>query len=165
MKRGVFNLVVGVSLVLCISTGLLWAGSYSEPSSWNPSHTVKFYSQGGYVIVQWLNEGNNLWIEGPYPDRILNENTCNFRAGVLEISSLTRSQAGFPKGTVVMVSSSLDYWLPFGLFAILPVVAGPGMIRRWRKPKTGFCTSCGYDLRATPDRCPECGKLAKSSAD
>ena len=48
-------------------------------------------------------------------------------------------------------------WL-VGLTLVLPAVWGARRYATWRVVQ-GRCTRCGYDLRATPERCPECGTV------
>ena len=52
-------------------------------------------------------------------------------------------------------------WILMLIFAGYPAWFIIRKCRQGRRRQEGMCLSCGYDLRATPDRCPECGHLVK----
>ena len=54
----------------------------------------------------------------------------------------------------------LPYWILALVTGFLPATfAVRAVKRRSRTRQSGVCPECGYDLRATPNRCPECGTL------
>ncbi|HWH71605.1 MAG TPA: hypothetical protein VNT26_19690, partial [Candidatus Sulfotelmatobacter sp.] len=60
----------------------------------------------------------------------------------------------------------LPYWLLLPTTALLPAIYLATTFRRHlrarRRLTAGLCPTCGYDLRATPERCPECGTPSPS---
>jgi hypothetical protein len=50
---------------------------------------------------------------------------------------------------------AVPFWFLLTASAALPVCRAVRTVLRRGPP--GSCRRCGYDLRATPDRCPECG--------
>jgi hypothetical protein len=51
----------------------------------------------------------------------------------------------------------IPHWAFAIIFAFPPAILLCRDLRRRRRLCHGLCTNCGYDLRATTDRCPECG--------
>jgi hypothetical protein len=53
----------------------------------------------------------------------------------------------------------IPYWLPVASSALFLIPAGWRRWARQQRQKTGRCLHCGYDLRGSRARCPECGRL------
>ena len=54
-------------------------------------------------------------------------------------------------------ATHVPLWIPSVLFAGVLGPACVGYHRRRKRKKLGLCVRCGYGLRASKDRCPECG--------
>ncbi len=137
-----------LSLVgLLLSVGLLAAsfcGVGYHCRSLNPTKVLAVDTFNGTVVLRHesLGMGTMLgWHSIPWPSK-----------------QLLWRMPSWHYGGASMFSIRIPLWLPIVLFAAYPAYRLLPLHRRRKRNKLGLCVKCGYDLRASKERCPECGQ-------
>jgi hypothetical protein len=174
--RWLFNFAAVVSLVLCVATMAMLVRSYvvSDTLKWQSKpdpgvNSVSVISDRGGMVV-WRMRENLAASEDRFSwTRRDPEGYLAYSIGNRRRVGIQHQLLGFgylkdvPLSFFLYTSSSSAVFAPH--WAVLLVTAtGPlfwlrSRAKFWSRRRRHQCLSCGYDLRATPDRCPECGAI------
>jgi hypothetical protein len=176
VKRRLVTLAAATSLVLCVATIALWLRSYWRVDIIthcpNGNHQLTAQSVRGHLDLAWaqtfrIAAPRRVVATRPFYSSAANAMTIQELAETSRRGQaagiMSRWFIGFgflftdsPNGRFRAMGA--PHWSLAALFAILPALYLRAAIRA-RKRRAGLCPACGYDLRATPDRCPECGAV------
>jgi hypothetical protein len=186
MRRGLYSFAAALSLLLCVATMGLWVRSYSGSDSvsrrWMTAADAHAVEHRGQQIqwtrgqVRFLIQHETLFSSRSMQWRMTPDAATPrwsyFRYGAGHVgwdapfARNTWNRLGFAAWETGWDSSfdqsrdrvwAAPAWLLPVSLAVLPAACALGVYRRQRRKQSGRCTACGYDLRASPDRCPECG--------
>ena len=170
LLRILLDAATALFLLLCMATVVLWVRSYwrADLVGWvrpaRPGTESIFFdlgSGGGGVAIYvgfYSRLAENTWIPVGWHKRGNDRRPIRYAGADFE----TRWGFGYGSFRDYLVRFRcviFPIWLPTTLFALLSLTRVAFVIRRYRGSRQGRCRSCGYDLRATPDRCPECGTV------
>ena len=159
MRRRIFILSLAGWLLLSAAALVLGILSYRTPLGFGWGNR---YGRGAHVIG--VVEGKLMLYNGrqtPTPPSARgiftvggHRNFDQIGLHLLEWSTeVDNGVASIPRAYNSEYGISLIWLVALGL---LPVVAAYFSFKRG-KPRAGICHICGYDLRASTERCPECG--------
>jgi hypothetical protein len=155
LPRILLNVATALSLLLALATVALWVRSYSV------------YDQFGVQVgqlsprVSTTPGGLALLVVTMSPEEAAASDRWWWSTDAIDsVSPWPGSTLGFKYENLQIATRTLRGVIIPGWFALLVMALLPAyrLARRMcRRPKLGHCRHCGYDLRATPERCPECG--------
>jgi hypothetical protein len=165
MRRHPFTLAAAASSALCVALIALWLRAQFGDALWVRvvGHSLVLYGADGPTSLSAPDyffdptPGEGAVYEGPSGLlRLLRGGRLTARrSGFAGVEVYADAASATPTFRVVVVPVAY----PIALTAALPVAWLASRVRRRRRAAHGHCPACGYDLRATPDRCPECGTV------
>src|SRR6266545_4293879 len=170
------------SITLGVTTCVAWAASYRVGAAldWTwlsgeggAGRSIRAVMEHGGIGVAWSVETDS--------DRIVQYVTgISWKmfepehAPFLSYPEAVANRIGFGYDRVVNVaggsysetSIAFPFWMIVCIAAMFPTITAMRRFVRVRRIELGRCASCGYDIRFSQQKCPECGlELARRTAE
>ena len=180
MKRRLVSLAAAASLLLCVATVALWVRSYwrgdtfgylwddngrvglSVRNTWSMQSNTGELAFGAAALTTLRRppSGTGWQLESRKAGRgqMLRSFAGSFSTPAsgwfLGIGVVFIDERGY-----ALRALALPHWFVVLLTAVAPSLRPLAVLRPPHASRSGLCPTCSYDLRATPERCPECGAV------
>ena len=154
MLRKTLTILSLIGLLLSVG---LWGVSYSNLWYGKPGRSVTVSFRAGALCWQrgiTLGFGNNP-SRDPWPAGSRLEKEQWNLSGFTDFGTLYKPVFNSPP--IVLL---LPLWMPATFFVLVLGMSFRPILhfRRRKRKRLGLCVKCGYDLRGSEERCPECGE-------
>lgn len=163
MRSNSANFAATLGVLVSVATSTLWIRSYlvGDAIFWSDHESVRQFSsiRGTLGTALYLDDDSRFpskWVHVAVrlPGEMNMENAFLVRGDFDESDGVSLLGAYRNGERHVLL---IPHWM-IALVCAAPLI-GVGLRRavRRRRSRRGLCCRCGYDLRASPERCPECG--------
>lgn len=158
MFRGIIALMTVLSCLACAAFCAAWARTY-----WFADSVDLDSSEQSALVATMPGQVRICW---PSPFMQVKPKSRGWLFSSVKRHSQSHvdlASSGFTRVSITLGGSAFTYvqfpfWALVAASGVLPVSRwSVATIRTLRRRRLGLCRSCGYDLRASPERCPECG--------